>query len=162
MFTFLFTYSIVYSNVRLKPYIFIDSLSFPSKDFETKTKDPHCPDRQCGSVVEDKLFAKALPGKERVGFHGFVDATAHGVDDVLVCRCVEHGFNHFCNFVHEVFLGTAGGDGGSSEANSGSFESTAGVRRHCALSQVVTMVRLMLMYYVDFIAFMENPEKNLE
>ena len=31
--------------------------------------------------------------------------------------------------------------------------------RHCAFSQVVTMVRLMLMYYVDFIAFMENPEK---
>ena len=105
------------------------------------------------------FFLKALPGKERVGFHGFVDATAHGVDNVLVCRCVEHGFNHFCNFVHEVFLGTAGGDGGSSEANSGSLESTAGVKGHCALSQVVTMVRLMLMYYVDFIAFMENPEK---
>ena len=33
------------------------------------------------------------------------------------------------------------------------------IKRHCALSQVVTMVRLMLMYYVDFIAFMENPEK---
>ena len=24
------------------------------------------------------------------------------------------------------------------------------------------MVRLMLMYYVDFIAFMENPEKSFE
>ncbi len=34
------------------------------------------------------------------------------------------------------------------------------IKRHCAFSQVVTMVRLMLMY-VDFIAFMENPE-NLE
>ena len=34
------------------------------------------------------------------------------------------------------------------------------VKRHCAFSQVVAMVRLMLMYYVDFIAFMENPEKN--
>lgn len=33
------------------------------------------------------------------------------------------------------------------------------INRHCAFSQVVTMVRLMLMYYVDFIAFMENPEK---
>ena len=33
------------------------------------------------------------------------------------------------------------------------------IKRHCAFSQVVTMVRLMLMYYVDFIAFMENPEK---
>ena len=33
------------------------------------------------------------------------------------------------------------------------------VKRHCAFSQVVAMVRLMLMYYVDFIAFMENPEK---
>ena len=31
------------------------------------------------------------------------------------------------------------------------------IKRHCAFSQVVTMVRLM--YYVDFIAFMENPEK---
>ena len=33
------------------------------------------------------------------------------------------------------------------------------IKRHCAFSQVVTMIRLMLMYYVDFIAFMENPEK---
>ena len=33
------------------------------------------------------------------------------------------------------------------------------IKRHCAFSQVVTMVRLMLMYYVDFIAFMEHPEK---
>ena len=33
------------------------------------------------------------------------------------------------------------------------------IKRHCAFSQVVTMVRLMLMYYVDFIAFMENPKK---
>ncbi len=33
------------------------------------------------------------------------------------------------------------------------------IKRHCAFSQGVTMVRLMLMYYVDFIAFMENPEK---
>ena len=33
------------------------------------------------------------------------------------------------------------------------------IKRHCAFSQVVTMVRLMLMYYVDFIAFVENPEK---
>ena len=33
------------------------------------------------------------------------------------------------------------------------------IKRHCAFSQVVTVVRLMLMYYVDFIAFMENPEK---
>ncbi len=33
------------------------------------------------------------------------------------------------------------------------------IKRHCAFSQVVTMVRLMLMCYVDFIAFMENPEK---
>ena len=33
------------------------------------------------------------------------------------------------------------------------------IKRHCAFSLVVTMVRLMLMYYVDFIAIMENPEK---
>ena len=32
-------------------------------------------------------------------------------------------------------------------------------KRHCAFSQVVTMIRPMLMYYVDFIAFMKNPEK---
>ena len=36
------------------------------------------------------------------------------------------------------------------------------IKRHCAFSQVVTMVRLMLMYYVDFIAFMENPEKTAQ
>ena len=33
------------------------------------------------------------------------------------------------------------------------------IKRHYAFSQVVTMVRLMLVYYVDFIAFMEKPEK---
>jgi hypothetical protein len=33
------------------------------------------------------------------------------------------------------------------------------IKRNCAFSQVVTMVRLMLIYYVDFIAFMEKPEK---
>lgn len=33
------------------------------------------------------------------------------------------------------------------------------IKRHCAFSQIVTMVRLTLMYYIDFIAFMENPDK---
>ena len=33
------------------------------------------------------------------------------------------------------------------------------IRRNCAFSQVVTMVRLTLMYYIDFVAFMENPDK---
>ena len=32
------------------------------------------------------------------------------------------------------------------------------IKRNCAFSQVVTMVRLTLMYYFDFIAFMDNPE----
>ena len=31
--------------------------------------------------------------------------------------------------------------------------------KNCAFSQVVTMVRLTLMYYIDFVAFMENPDK---
>ena len=33
------------------------------------------------------------------------------------------------------------------------------IKRYCAFSQVVTMVRLTLMYYIDFVAFMENPDK---
>lgn len=33
------------------------------------------------------------------------------------------------------------------------------IKRNCAFSQVVTMVRLTLMYYIDFIAFMENPDR---
>lgn len=33
------------------------------------------------------------------------------------------------------------------------------IMRNCAFSQVVTMVRLTLMYYIDFVAFMENPNK---
>ena len=33
------------------------------------------------------------------------------------------------------------------------------IRRKCAFSQVVAMARLTLMYYIDFIAFMENPDK---
>lgn len=33
------------------------------------------------------------------------------------------------------------------------------IKRRCAFSQIVAMVRLTLMYYIDFIAFMENPDK---
>jgi IS4 transposase len=33
------------------------------------------------------------------------------------------------------------------------------IKRHCSFSQIVTMIRLMLMYYINFIAFMENPDK---
>ena len=33
------------------------------------------------------------------------------------------------------------------------------IKRNCAFSQVVTMVRLTLMYYIDFVTFMENPDK---
>lgn len=33
------------------------------------------------------------------------------------------------------------------------------IRRRCAFSQVVTMARLTLMYYIDFVSFMENPDK---
>jgi len=33
------------------------------------------------------------------------------------------------------------------------------IKRHCAFSQIVTMVRLTLMYYINFVDFMENPDK---
>lgn len=33
------------------------------------------------------------------------------------------------------------------------------IKRHCAFSQIVAMVRLTLMYYIDFVAFMENPDR---
>ena len=33
------------------------------------------------------------------------------------------------------------------------------IKCNCAFSQVVTMVRLTLIYYIDFIRFMENPDK---
>ena len=33
------------------------------------------------------------------------------------------------------------------------------IKRQCAFSQIVTMIRLMLMYYVDFTGFIEDPEK---
>lgn len=33
------------------------------------------------------------------------------------------------------------------------------IKRNCAFSQVVTMIRLTLMYYTDFIQFMENPDR---
>ena len=35
------------------------------------------------------------------------------------------------------------------------------IKRHCAFSQVVTMVRLMLMYYVDYCIYGKS-RKNLE
>ena len=33
------------------------------------------------------------------------------------------------------------------------------IKRKCAFSQVVTMIRLTLMYCINFISFMENPDK---
>jgi transposase len=36
------------------------------------------------------------------------------------------------------------------------------LKRHCSFSNLVTMAGLMLMYYVDFIAFLEKPEKDWE
>lgn len=33
------------------------------------------------------------------------------------------------------------------------------IKRHCAFSQIVTMIRLTLMYYINFVEFMENPER---
>ena len=33
------------------------------------------------------------------------------------------------------------------------------IKRRCAFSQVTTMIRLTLMYYINFVDFMENPEK---
>ena len=34
------------------------------------------------------------------------------------------------------------------------------IKRHVSFSQIVTMLRLTLMYYVDFISFMENPHSD--
>lgn len=34
------------------------------------------------------------------------------------------------------------------------------IKRHVSFSQIVTMMRLTLMYYTDFIAFMEHPESD--
>ncbi|MDR2815718.1 MAG: transposase, partial [Proteiniphilum sp.] len=34
------------------------------------------------------------------------------------------------------------------------------IKRHCLFSQIVTMVRQTLMYYIDFVAFMENPNRS--
>lgn len=33
------------------------------------------------------------------------------------------------------------------------------IKRHCSFSQVVTMLRITLMYYTYFFGFMENPNK---
>jgi len=34
------------------------------------------------------------------------------------------------------------------------------IKRHISFSQIVTMLRLTLMYYSNFIDFMENPQKD--
>jgi len=42
-----------------------------------------------------------------------------------------------------------------------SYRLIAGRRIHLSFfSQIVTMLRLMLMYYTNFIAFMEDPQKD--
>ena len=33
------------------------------------------------------------------------------------------------------------------------------IKRHCSFSQIVAMLRITLMYYTDFLSFMENPNK---
>lgn len=33
------------------------------------------------------------------------------------------------------------------------------IKRHCSFSQIVSMLRITLMYYTDFLGFMENPNK---
>ncbi|MBR8764235.1 hypothetical protein IX335_001462 [Porphyromonas levii] len=33
------------------------------------------------------------------------------------------------------------------------------IKRHCSFSQIVAMLRITLMYYTDFLGFMENPNK---
>lgn len=33
------------------------------------------------------------------------------------------------------------------------------IKRHCSFSQIVAMMRITLMYYTDFLSFMENPDK---
>ncbi|WP_257876215.1 hypothetical protein [Prevotella intermedia] len=34
------------------------------------------------------------------------------------------------------------------------------IKRHVSFSQLVTMLSLTLMYYTDFISFMENPQND--
>ena len=34
------------------------------------------------------------------------------------------------------------------------------IKRHVSFSQLETMLRLTLMYYTDFISFMENPQND--
>ena len=34
------------------------------------------------------------------------------------------------------------------------------IKRHVSFSQIVTILRLTLMYYTNFIAFMEDPQKD--
>ncbi|WP_273160479.1 transposase [Prevotella aurantiaca] len=34
------------------------------------------------------------------------------------------------------------------------------IKRHVSFSQLVTLLRLTLMYYTDFISFMENPQND--
>ena len=34
------------------------------------------------------------------------------------------------------------------------------IKRHVSFSQIVAMLRLTLMYYTNFIAFMEDPQKD--
>lgn len=34
------------------------------------------------------------------------------------------------------------------------------IKRHVSFSQLVTLLRLTLIYYTDFISFMENPQND--
>ncbi len=60
--------------------------------------------------------------EQGVLLHTLVDALAYAADDLFVLGCIEHFFYQGGYLYHEVFLGTASGDSGRTEAYSAGLE----------------------------------------
>lgn len=85
------------------------------KDHVTMNKTNH---NYCLSTLNaPSPSCPLLPGKERIVFHDFVDAGAYVGNDGLVGGRIEHRFDEFGNEHHQVFFGTACGDGRCAETD---------------------------------------------
>ena len=68
-----------------------------------------------------------LVGEKGIGLHDFIDLGTDGGDDGLVLGVVEDALYEFGNLDHEVFFGSAGGDGRCAKTYARGLECAAAV-----------------------------------
>ena len=74
-----------------------------------------------------------LIGEEGIALHGLVDLGAHLGNHLLVLGIIQHFLNPGGNLNHQVFLGTACGDGWCSKTDTAGLEGATTVKWHHVL-----------------------------